>query len=100
MSSPPKKMRKSGGGASVAPVQAEPVSNPSNDVDMDEDLDPAAMYEDEEGWLIFKFEGFIDAIEKKIGPKYGESMKVNIFDVVMISFRWLPCWRYLYSTAS
>lgn len=65
MSSPPKKMRKSGGGASVAPVQAEPVSNPSNDVDMDEDLDPAAMYEDEEGWLIFKFEGFIDAIEKK-----------------------------------
>lgn len=52
MSSPPKKVRKSGGGASAAPVQAEPAPNPSNDVDMDEDLDPAAMYEDEEGkWL-------------------------------------------------
>lgn len=50
MSSPPKKMRKSGAGASTpAPVPAEPVSNPNNDVDMDEDLDPAAMYEDEEG---------------------------------------------------
>lgn len=51
MSSPPKKIRKSGGGASAAPIQAEPVqpATNENDVDMDDDLDLAEMYEDEEG---------------------------------------------------
>lgn len=63
MSSPPKKMRKSaaggsgGGGASggpndsvsAAPAEAEPIANENNDIEMDDDLDPAAMYEDEEG---------------------------------------------------
>lgn len=46
-------MRKSGGGTSSAPAHNEPAVNPSNnDIDMDEDLDPAAMYEDEEGKCI------------------------------------------------
>lgn len=65
MSSPPKKMRKNaagGGGGDgaantsandsavgAAPANAEPVANDNNDVEMDDDLDPAAMYEDEEG---------------------------------------------------
>lgn len=66
MSSPPKKMRKNtaaagggGGGtasgsandsvSAAAPANAEPVANDDNDVEMDDDLDPAAMYEDEEG---------------------------------------------------
>lgn len=34
---------------SVAPANAEPVANADNDVEMDDDLDPASMYEDEEG---------------------------------------------------
>lgn len=70
MSSPPKKMRKnaaggSGGGGSGggtgsandsvsgAPADAEPVANENNDIEMDDDLDPAAMYEDEEGTALF-----------------------------------------------
>lgn len=44
MSSPPKKMRKSGGAATTVTLQNELAQN-SND----EDLDPAALYEDEEG---------------------------------------------------
>lgn len=66
MSSPPKKMRKSaaaaGGGdgtsgnandsVSAATANAEPVANVDNDVEMDDDLDPAAMYEDEEGTVL------------------------------------------------
>lgn len=36
-------MRKSGA------VQCAPAQNPSNDMPIEEDLDPAALYEDEEG---------------------------------------------------
>lgn len=68
MSSPPKKMRKSVAGGSgaggsggagtsasgndsinVAPAATEPVANENNEIEMDDDLDPAEMYEDEEG---------------------------------------------------
>lgn len=60
MSSPPKKMRKSGGNtaASASTVQNDAAQNetarneandPADHVNMDEDLDPASMYEDEEG---------------------------------------------------
>lgn len=48
MSSPPKKIRKSGGGGFVA-SQSEAAQNPSDDIQIDEDLDPASLYEDEEG---------------------------------------------------
>lgn len=73
MSSPPKKMRKNaagGGGGGVADANAsgsandsmndapanaaEPVTNDNNDIEMDDDLDPAAMYEDEEGTVLME----------------------------------------------
>lgn len=74
MSSPPKKVRKNVGGGgsgasgsgstnaggaasgsandsvvSQAQADAEPIANENNDIEMDDDLDPAEMYEDEEG---------------------------------------------------
>lgn len=52
MSSPPKKMRKSGVTATIAAIQSEPAQNSNEDIQMDEDLDPASMYEDEEGRLL------------------------------------------------
>lgn len=49
MSSPPKKMRKSGGGVTTVNAQNDTAQNPNDEIQMDEDLDPASMYEDEEG---------------------------------------------------
>lgn len=57
MSSPPKKMRKSGGitaiPSSVAQNQAAQTTENDliDDLNMEEELDPASMYEDEEGKL-------------------------------------------------
>lgn len=57
MSSPPKKIRKSGGitavPSSVAQSQAAHTTENDliDDVNMEEELDPASMYEDEEGKL-------------------------------------------------
>lgn len=65
-------MRKSGGAASTAAVQAEPVPNPG-DLEMDEDLDPASMYEDEEGQFLC-FKPFIHA------HIYGQTSYSVIFD--------------------
>lgn len=42
-------MRKSGGNVTPATYQNDPAQNLNDDIHMDEDLDPAAMYEDEEG---------------------------------------------------
>lgn len=42
-------MRKSGGGATTVTLQNELAQNPNDDIPNDEDLDPAALYEDEEG---------------------------------------------------
>lgn len=75
MSSPPKKMRKSGGGTSAAQAHSEPAVNPSNnDIDMDEDLDPAAMYEDEEGkCILIQHLGAVFSVLEKIWEniRYG-----------------------------
>lgn len=49
MSSPPKKMRKSGIGIAAATLQSESVPNLNDDIPMDEDIDPASLYEDQEG---------------------------------------------------
>lgn len=55
MSSPPKKMRKSGGSATVASsvAQNQAAQTTENDLvddaNMEEELDPASMYEDDEG---------------------------------------------------
>lgn len=50
MSSPPKKIRKSGvGNATPMTTQNDSAQIPRDEIQMDEDLDPAAMYEDEEG---------------------------------------------------
>lgn len=47
MSSPPKKMRKSGGGVATTALQNDSAQN-LDDFHMDEE-DPASLYEDEEG---------------------------------------------------
>lgn len=57
MSSPPKKMRKSGGSTAVdsSVVQNQAAQATENDLvddaNFEEELDPASMYEDEEGNL-------------------------------------------------
>lgn len=110
MSSPPKKMRKSaaggGGGVGVggsggsggdgaantsandsvvgaAPTNAEPVANDNNDVEMDDDLDPAAMYEDEEGMS-----------QTNISTN---SIRFELNFIYLDPNRWLSCRRYLHS---
>lgn len=56
MSSPPKKIRKSGGGGITSmALQNEPAQIVNDDILMDEDLDPAALYEDEEGERCHKY---------------------------------------------
>lgn len=47
MSSPPKKIRKSG--SATVTLQNESTRSPTNEMPMEEDLDPASLYEDEEG---------------------------------------------------
>lgn len=55
MSSPPKKMRKSGGSTTAAGTVAQnQAPQMTDDANMDEELDAASMYEDEEGKWKFR----------------------------------------------
>lgn len=54
MVSPRKKIRKSGNGDAAAAMQSEPVEKSNVDIPMDEDVDSAALYEDEEGKLMLQ----------------------------------------------
>lgn len=59
MSSPPKKMRKSGATVAATAIQSVPDQNPNDDMQMDEEIDPASMYEDEEGCKLVAIENIV-----------------------------------------
>lgn len=89
MSSPPKKMRKSGGstavGSSVAQNQAAQTTEDDmvDDANMEEEIDPASMYEDEEGNLMLGQSSY----------DYFLSDIVNAMDshCLTLCFTWCEC---------
>lgn len=77
MSSPPKKMRKSGGAATAA-VQYEPAQNMADEIQIDEE-DPSSLYEDEEGMYLERL-------------LFNQQNITKFKHWHFICSRWISCW--------